>query len=365
MIRAEDRALAADLLAGFMASGAEQVEVPILQPAGALLDLYGEDIRARAFVTRDTLGEEAMLRPDFTVPVVETHVRAGGGTARYCYSGEVFRRQEGDPHRPREYLQVGHEAFGGDDPADADAEAFDLVARALAPWGAMPATGDLGLLIAAVEGLGASEARRGALRRHIWRPARFRRLLARFAAPSRPAPARSALLEAVAARGARAVAAEAGPAIGLRTADEIEARLDALAVDAREPSIPAGEVAVIDRLLALDGSMAAAAAPLREMARAVPALLPAIKRVEARADALARLGHDPAALPFAPAHHRMAMEYYDGFVFTLAAPATGGATLATGGRYDALTRVLGGGRAIPAVGAVIRPGLLRGLERRS
>jgi len=36
--------------------------------------------------------------------------------------------------------------------------------------------------------------------------------------------------------------------------------------------------------------------------------------------------------------------------------------VATGGRYDALTRVLGQGREIPAVGGVIRPGLLLDLE---
>ncbi|MDC3265334.1 hypothetical protein OAU61_04555, partial [Planktomarina temperata] len=42
----------------------------ILQPADVLLDLYGEDIRARAYVTSDPLRGEQMLRPDFTVPVV-------------------------------------------------------------------------------------------------------------------------------------------------------------------------------------------------------------------------------------------------------------------------------------------------------
>ena len=31
--------------------------------------------------------------------------------------------------------------------------------------------------------------------------------------------------------------------------------------------------------------------------------------------------------------------------------------VATGGRYDALTRALGGGDAIPAVGGVVRPSL--------
>ncbi|MEL6419793.1 MAG: ATP phosphoribosyltransferase regulatory subunit, partial [Pseudomonadota bacterium] len=60
---------------------------------------------------------------------------------------------------------------------------------------------------------------------------------------------------------------------------------------------------------------------------------------------------------------RTSMEYYDGFVFGFY--AEGRADLppvATGGRYDALTRRLGEGRAIPAVGAVIRPGILAELE---
>ena len=36
--------------------------------------------------------------------------------------------------------------------------------------------------------------------------------------------------------------------------------------------------------------------------------------------------------------------------------------VATGGRYDALTKVLGQGEAIPAVGGIIRPGLVAELE---
>ena len=44
-----------------------------------LLDLYGEDIRARAYVTSDALRGEQMLRPDFTVPVVQMHMAERGG----------------------------------------------------------------------------------------------------------------------------------------------------------------------------------------------------------------------------------------------------------------------------------------------
>ena len=39
------------LRAVFEAAGAQVVDPPVLQPADTLLDLYGEDIRARAYVT--------------------------------------------------------------------------------------------------------------------------------------------------------------------------------------------------------------------------------------------------------------------------------------------------------------------------
>lgn len=144
------RAEAARLLDAFAAAGATQIETDILVPAETLLDLYGEDIRARAFVTPDPLRGEMMLRPDFTLPVVQAHLAGGPTPARYTYAGEVFRRQEVDPSRPPEYLQVGYEVLGADNPAAADAEVFALFADLLAPLGLRAATGDIGLLTAAI-----------------------------------------------------------------------------------------------------------------------------------------------------------------------------------------------------------------------
>ena len=60
------RAEAARLMEVFEGAGAVPVDAAILQPAEVLLDLYGEDIRARAYVTSDALRGEQMLRPDFT-----------------------------------------------------------------------------------------------------------------------------------------------------------------------------------------------------------------------------------------------------------------------------------------------------------
>ena len=51
---------AARLRALFQTAGATVVEADVLQPADTLLDLYGEDIRARAFTTTDPFRGEVM-----------------------------------------------------------------------------------------------------------------------------------------------------------------------------------------------------------------------------------------------------------------------------------------------------------------
>ena len=133
--KATIRAEGERLLQAFVRAGAVPVEADILQPAGTLLDLYGEDIRARAYVTDDPVKGEMMLRPDFTVPVVQAHMAHGADPARYCYMGEVFRKQEHLGNRASEYLQVGYELFDRAAPEVADAEVFALFRDLLAGLG--------------------------------------------------------------------------------------------------------------------------------------------------------------------------------------------------------------------------------------
>jgi ATP phosphoribosyltransferase regulatory subunit len=343
--RADARATAEAIFAAFLEAGAAPVEADILQPAETLLDLYGEDIRARAYVTQDPLQGEMMLRPDFTVPVVQMHMAGGAEPARYAYMGEVFRKQEHRGRGAREYFQVGYEVFDRDDPAGADAEVFALFAGLLAPLGLRPATGDLGILMAAVRGLSTLETRKAALLRHIWRPRRFRALLDRFRSPARP----------------RALQTPKAPPVGLRTADDIAARLAALAEDVAAPPIAAAEVAQIDRLIDLSGKAPEALAALQGIASDLPSIVPAVQRLAERLGALDDRGVDVGALDFEASHGRTTLEYYDGFVFSFHAADPVLPPVASGGRYDALTAVLGQGRSIPAVGGVIRPGLVADL----
>jgi len=329
------------------------VETSVLQPAEVLLDLYGEDIRARAYVTSDALRGEQMLRPDFTVPVVQMHMEHGAAPARYTYAGAVFRRQEEDVRRRNEYMQAGFEIFGHEPPESAEAEVFALIFDILRPLGLRAATGDIGLLIAAVEGLQTSAARKAALRRHIWRPRRFRALIDKFSGRTPVPETRAALLAAADPMEG------AGPLVGRRGPDEIAARIAALRADAETPPVSAEEVLLIDALLAVRETAPNALERLRDIAVDLPAILPAVERLARRLDALVARGIDIAALDFEASYGRTQMEYYDGFVFGFHAETRPGlAPVATGGRYDALTRHLGQGREIPAVGGVIRPALV-------
>lgn len=336
----------------FEDAGGVPVETAILQSAGTLLDLYGEDIRARAYVTSDTLRGEQMLRPDFTVPVVQMHMEEGAEPARYTYAGEVFRRQEDDTSRANEYQQVGYEVFDRLNPAGADAEVFALFDKALTGLKLRAATGDIGILMAAVAGLKTTKRRQAALSRHIWRPKRFRALLDRYSGQAATPETRQTLLAA------RDPWAGAGAMIGLRSRIEIDQRIEILREDAQAAPLSMEEVGLIDAILQVCEKTPKALERLTEIAVDLPAIKPAVTRFEQRAEALGRRGIDVSSLDFEASYGRTHMEYYDGFVFGFYAENRPEMPpVATGGRYDALTRMLGKGAEIPAVGGVIRPDL--------
>ena len=120
---------------------------------------------------------------------------------------------------------------------------------------------------------------------------------------------------------------------------------------------------MFDALLGIREKAPDALSQLRDVAVDLPAIAPAVDRVAARFEALAVRGVDVDALDFETSYGRTTLEYYDGFVFGFFAEGRPDLPpLATGGRYDALTRAIGGGDGVPAVGGVVRPGLMVDLE---
>lgn len=343
--------LRARLTAAFIDAGAAMVEPETLQPADLMLDLYGEDIRGRAFLLHDPTAGELCLRPDFTVPVARVHMSDGCDPARYAYHGLVWRRQEPGHNRPSEYLQAGFELIGGGDAAKDDADVFALIQSALGSIAPRVTTGDLSILFAAIDALETSEARRAVLRRHVWRPARFQDLLARFVEPPAQSATRKVLIGADEARRLRMIYG-AGRFVGLRSEAEILARADTLAADAATPPLSAHQRAVIEAVMAVCAPSAEALRTLRGLG--LSSMAPALDRMESRLDALAARGVDAGSLPFDAAFGRR-LEYYDGFVFEFRSADPNLPPLGGGGRYDALTAILGNGAGSTAVGGMVRP----------
>src|SRR6187200_3237402 len=113
------------LITSFERAGYVRVAPAILQPAEPFLDLSGEDIRKRMYLTTDTHGRELCLRPDLTIPVARDYLAspAAGKPQGFCYLGPVFRDRGGDSG---DFIQAGIESFGRTDIAAADAEMIAL-----------------------------------------------------------------------------------------------------------------------------------------------------------------------------------------------------------------------------------------------
>ena len=183
-------------------------------------------------------------------------------------------------------MQAGFELFQGGDPAVADAEVLSLITLALGDAPVDFVTGDMGLVLAAIDALSTSAARKAALRRHVWRPAKFHALLRRYGVEQSELAARRAdLLAAEAAGRVPELAAAAGLTLGLRTVEDIAARAARLAMEAATPPLSGGEVDLLEAVLSVEDTGAGALARFRDLARDAPALAPAVDRFAARLDA--------------------------------------------------------------------------------
>lgn len=349
------------LLALFAREGYVRVEPPVLQPADVFLDLSGEDIRRRLFVTADAEGHELCLRPEYTIPVCRHYLAAGaeGRAESYAYLGPVFRMRPGETG---EFPQAGIESFGRSDREAADAEALALALEAVRSFGLTApkvTLGDMGLIDRLLDTLGLD----GPAKRRVLRSIAAGRgcgMLEAEAATGGGADYAGLLsaLEGQDPKAARAfvedVLSIAGISrVGGRTAGEIAERF--LARAERRGSQLAGEAnAVVERYLAIAGDPDTAAAAMRQLAAdAGLDLGAAIDAFEQRTGFMAARGIAVEALDFSAQFARN-LDYYSGFIFEVADPARPTVRpVAAGGRYDGLLEHLGAGTTIPAVGCAV------------
>ena len=359
--RAGERALDYFLEAGF-----ERTEPPILHPAAIFLDMSGEEVRRRLFLTADAAGEELCLRPEYTIPVCRAYLASdkAGRIAEYSYLGPVFRAQGG---QGGERTQTGLESFGRRDAEAADAEVFALALEAATAEGGLPLAarlGDAGLFDSLLDSLKVPEVWRRRLRRGVARGRGLDAIFNRLSQGALAQPGVLAALESADHAGAKALVEDllaiAGiDAVGGRSAGEIADRfLEQAALKSGEP-IEAENRAVLEAYLAISGDPDEAAIELRRLADSARLDLgSALDAFERRNGFIAARGVAIDEIRFSAAFVRD-FEYYTGFVFEAHDPGSPGAkTALSGGRYDGLARRLGATEDIPAVGAAITLGRL-------
>jgi ATP phosphoribosyltransferase regulatory subunit len=356
---------AEQLVAAYERAGYRRVHPAILQPAEPFLDLSGEDIRKRMYLTADPDGRELCLRPDLTIPVSCDYLAssAAGSPQSFCYLGPVFRDRG---TAPPEFLQAGIESFGRPDQAAADAETLALGLDATAHYGvAQPEIrmGDVGLFSALIAALDLAPTWKRRLVKdfnHKTSLVHDLDMLTLSATENRPEY--QGVLAALAGsdpRAARALVADllsiAGiTAVGGRSVGEIAERFLEQAALGAATGLPRETRALIEKFLAIAGDPDGAALELRTLAADAGLKLgPAIDLFESRTGFLAARGLDVARIHFSTAFGR-GLDYYTGFVFELHDP-TGRVEgqLVAGGRYDELLTRLGATTAIPAVGFAV------------
>ncbi|HTK36680.1 MAG TPA: ATP phosphoribosyltransferase regulatory subunit [Caulobacteraceae bacterium] len=366
-----EQAVPAEVLAAvrapFAAFGGSWIDAPVLQPLGALLDLAGEAMRTRLLTVEIEGAEDAVLRPDFTIPVAQAHMASGQARGRYLYEGRAFVAPQ-EPAQPTEFLQIGAEVFG----ANADVPAEDAEVAVLA-WTASQAggrkdlsitLGDVGLFAGFIRALGTPEAVALRLVRAFSDGRGLQAELARAqgavgpsAGSSRLAGLLSGLPEAEAAGVLEELWRLAGiQPVGGRSPAEIVHRLSERSEGSRSPGIGAAEAGLIGRYLAISASPRAALDQVESLAYEAKVELDTVLQPWVRRlTALVEAGVPEAAATLSTGLSRP-FGYYDGMLFEVRSAALGpDRPVAAGGRYDTLPARLGRHGHMGAVGCMVRP----------
>ena len=339
---------------------AELVEIPLIQPADPFLDMAGEDLRRRIFLTENENGDSLCLRPEFTIPVCRNHIALNAATPkRYAYLGEVFRqRREGAV----EFLQAGIEDLGASDEATSDARSIAdalTCVRAAAPKAELDIIlGDQSVFAGMLKALGLPQGWRKKLLRSFGDAHSMEQVLAELTGAQRRDPLPETLAVLVAegdetglARMLETEMLEAGisPSAG-RSPAEIARRLIEKE-DLAATRFPAAALGLLKQFLETRVSLDSAAITLRAFASEHALdLAVVLQKFEARSQAIADAGISTRDIIYDASFGRP-LDYYTGLVYEIR--AAGGekeSVLAGGGRYDRLLTMLGASENIPGVG---------------
>ena len=336
-------------------AGLNEIKVPCLLTASDLIDLYGEDLKLRAYTTSDPVKGEQVLRPDFTLPILLKHLRGKSLKARYFYSGNVWRRQNFKSVIPNEQYQMGFEFFDDktNNSISSDVEAFLLINKILRKYEVNAVTGDVQILSSALAELDISAYKKASLKRHLWRPKRFMQLLDLYS-EQKKSRRNIYSYKGTSVSMEKNKLNEIESAYGLRTKKDVEERIETLEQELSQNLIKQTQRNFLLKLMQYQSNLSDASKNMLSLADVGKKYRKAIDNFESRVGLLSE--HvDTRKIKFQVIYGLTTLEYYDGFVFGFQFERGNYPPIAQGGRYDSLCSILSQkGKSIRAIGSMVR-----------
>ena len=339
----------------FKKAGLNEIKVPSLLTASDLVDLYGEDLKLRAYTTSDPVKGEQVLRPDFTLPILLKHLEGNSFQAKYFYSGNVWRRQNFESVIPNEQYQMGFEFFDykKNNSVSLDVEAFLLISRILKKYKVNAVTGDVQILSSALDELDISVYKKASLKRHLWRPKRFMQLLDLYSEQKINDRNINLNKRASSSMGKNKLN-EIESVYGVRTKEDVEERIEILEQELSQNLIANSERSFLLKLMKYQSNLSDASKSMVSLAGVGKKYRQAIDNFEKRVGLLSE--HiNTNKIKFQVIYGLTTLEYYDGFVFGFQLERGKYPPIAQGGRYDSLCSSLSQkGKSICAIGSMLR-----------
>jgi len=357
------------LLGGY---GYRQLETPVLEPTELFLRKSGGELASQLYSFTDAGSNSVSLRPEFTSPIMRHYLENADGIslpARWQYCGSVFRFDVSHPEASGQFTQVGGELIGSSEIA-ADVELLNLALAVpsrlgLDGWSLQLA--DLDILDSLLDPVAVSDRAKSFI---IQNMPRLRE--GRSAVPAILEEGRH--LHLVGGSNGHIDSEDAALRQAVQGLDDTQARSVLLGLLQWNSADQLGQRTpedVVERLLyKIQGTdsedklrqgleLASDLAAIKgEPEHALQAVKKSLASAGANQDAADRLSEVIGHVSNGPENKgRIVLDfglvrglaYYNGVIFEVSHFDWPG-TLGGGGRYDTLSRALGGGDAVPALG---------------
>ena len=356
----------------FSGYGYRMLDTPLLEPTELFLRKSGGELASQLYSFTDAGSNAVSLRPEFTSPIMRHYLENAAGIdlpARWQYCGPVFRFDVSHPEASGQFTQVGGELIGSSEIA-ADVELLNLAVAVpahlgLDGWSLQLA--DLDILDSLLDPVGLSERARSFVIQSMPKLREGRSAVPKFLEDGRH-------LHLVGGANGFMDSEDAALRQAIQGLDDAQARSVLLGLLQWNSADQLGQRTpeeVVERLLRkIRGTdseaklrqgleLASDLAVIKgEPGPALEAVRKALASAGANQDAANRLSEVIGLLPGGDdSKGRIVLDfglvrglaYYNGVIFEVSHPDWRG-TLGGGGRYDTLSRALGGGDAVPALG---------------